>query len=55
MEKSFLDALWFLLKFLLFYFNGRMRDPSAVLRLIVLGFGFVLVFVICLMAAVGDV
>ena len=40
---------------LAFYLNGRMRDPSTALRVIVRGFGFVLMFVICLMAVVGDV
>ena len=40
---------------LAFYLNGRMRDPSTALRVTVRGFGFVLMFVICLMAVVGDV
>ncbi|MFO3715278.1 hypothetical protein [Anaerococcus cruorum] len=40
---------------LVFYLNGRITDPLAALRVIVLGFGFVLVFMIYVMAAVGNV
>ncbi len=40
---------------LVFYLNGRIRDPSAALRVTIRVFGFVLIFVICLMAAVWDV
>ena len=36
-------------------FNGRMRDPSTALRVTPRGLGFVLVFVICVIAAVGNV
>ena len=40
---------------LTFYLNGRMRDPSTALRVTIRGFGFGLIFVVGLIAAVGDV
>ena len=56
MEKSFLDVCFFIGVFILaFYFNGRMGDPSTALRVTVRWFGFVLVFVNCVIATVEDV
>ena len=40
---------------LAFYFNGRMGDPSTALRVTIRILGFGLIFVICVIAAVGDV
>ena len=54
MEKSFFDCLGFNWSFY-YFINCRLGDPSTALRVTVRGFGFGLIFVICVIATVGDV